>query len=92
MSTTRIISLHVGNARIKSRVISFIIDYVENPQKTDGSKLITGLACGSRPLVPSFLLSKRQYIAVSGLIRGKGDVNAYHVRHSFMPAKITSYR
>lgn len=35
MATTRIMPLHVGKGRTESRVISDIIDYVANPQKTD---------------------------------------------------------
>lgn len=48
MATTRIMPLHVGKGRTESRAISDIIDYVANPQKTDGGKLITGFACDSR--------------------------------------------
>ena len=42
MATPRIMPLHVGKGRTESRAISDIIDYVANPQKTDGGKLITG--------------------------------------------------
>ena len=48
MATTRIMPLHVGKGRTESSAISDIIDYVANPQKTDGGKLITGFACDSR--------------------------------------------
>ena len=89
MATTRIMPLHVGKGRTESRAISDIIDYVANPQKTDGGKLITGFACDSRTADAEFLLAKRQYIAATGRIRGKDDVIAYHVRQSFMPGEIT---
>ena len=81
--------LHVGKGRTESRAISDIIDYVANPQKTDGGKLITGFACDSRTADAEFLLAKRQYIAATGRIRGKDDVIAYHVRQSFAPGEIT---
>lgn len=89
MATTRIMPLHVGKGRTESRAISDIIDYVANPQKTDGGKLITGFACDSRTADAEFLLAKRQYIAATGRIRGKDDVIAYHVRQSFAPGEIT---
>ena len=89
MATTRIMPLHVGKGRTESRAISDIIDYVANPQKTDGGKLITGFACESRTADAEFLLAKRQYIAATGRVRGKDDVIAYHVRQSFMPGEIT---
>ena len=34
-------------------------------------------------------VSKRQYIATTGRVRGKDDVIAYHVRQSFRPGEIT---
>ena len=89
MATTRIMPLHVGKGRTESRAISDIIDYVANPQKTDGGKLITGFACDSRTADAEFLLAKRQYIAATGRVWGKDDVIAYHVRQSFMPGEIT---
>ena len=89
MATTRIMPLHVGKGRTESRAISDIIDYVANPQKTDGGKFITGFACDSRTADAEFLLAKRQYIAATGRVRRKDDVIAYHVRQSFMPGEIT---
>ena len=63
MATTRIMPLHVGKGRTERRVISDIIDYVANPQKTDNGRLITGFACDSRTVDAAFLLAKRQCIA-----------------------------
>ena len=78
MATTRIMPLHIGNGRTESQAISDIIDYVENPQKTDNGKLITGYGCDSRTADAEFLLAKRQYIAATGRVRGADDVIAYH--------------
>ena len=89
MATTRIILLHVGKGRTKSRAISDIIDYVANPQKTDSGRLIIGYACDSRTADAEFLLAKWQYIAATGRVRGADDVIAYHVRQSFRPSEIT---
>ena len=50
MATTRIMSLHIGKGRTVGKAISDIIDYVENPDKTDGGRLIsaTNATAGSR--------------------------------------------
>ena len=54
MATTRIMPLHIGNGRTESQAISDIIDYVENPQKTDNGKLITGYGVTAGPPMPNF--------------------------------------
>jgi hypothetical protein len=41
MATTRIMPLHTGKDRSVGTAISDILDYVKNPQKTDGGRLIT---------------------------------------------------
>lgn len=69
--------------------ISDIIDYVENPEKTDGGKLITSYQCNSKIADAEFLFSKRQYQAKTGRRRGKDDVIAYTIRQSFVPGEIT---
>ena len=48
MATTRLMPLHIGKGRTVSTAIADVIDYVENPQKTDNGKLITGYASDSR--------------------------------------------
>ena len=42
--------LHVGKGRDISTAIADIIDYVENPQKTDFGKFIYGYECDTRPV------------------------------------------
>ena len=44
MATTRLMPLHTGKGRTVGQAISAIIDYTENPQKTDGGRLITSLS------------------------------------------------
>ena len=48
MATTRLMPLHTGKGRTVGQAISDIIDYTENPQKTDGGRLITSWQCDSR--------------------------------------------
>lgn len=89
MATTRLMPLHVGKGRDISTAIADIIDYVENPEKTDFGKFIYGYACDSRIADAEFLLSKRQYMIQTGRSRGADDVIAYHLRQSFKPGEVT---
>ena len=89
MATTRLMPLHTGKGRDVGTAISDIIDYVENPEKTDYGRLITGYECDSRTADAEFLFSKRQYAALTGRTRGADDVIAYHLRQSFVPGEVT---
>nr|WP_154252845.1 CD1845 family protein [Faecalibacterium prausnitzii] len=62
--------LHVGKGRNISTAIADIIDYVENPQKTDFGKFIYGYECDTRLADAEFLLSKRQYANLTGRNQG----------------------
>lgn len=89
MATTRLMPLHTGKGRTVGTAIRDIIDYVENPQKTNHGQLITSYQCDSRIADAEFLFSKRRYIQKTGRVRGKDDVIAYHLRQSFAPGDIT---
>lgn len=89
-ATTRIIPLHTGKGRTVGQAISDIIDYVENPEKTDHGRLITSWQCDSHIADAEFLLTKNQYIQKTGRVRGKDNVIAYHLRQSFVPGEITA--
>lgn len=89
MATTRIMSLHTGKGRTVGKAIQDIIDYVENPDKTDGGRLISSYQCDSRIADAEFLFAKRQYLARTGRKRGADDVIAYTIRQSFVPGEIT---
>ena len=89
MATTRLMPLHVGKGRDVTTAIADIIDYVENPQKTDFGKFIYGYECDTRTADAEFLLSKRQYANLTGRSRGADDVIAYHLRQAFKPGEVT---
>ncbi|MCY1714856.1 relaxase/mobilization nuclease domain-containing protein [Caproiciproducens galactitolivorans] len=89
MATTRLMPLHTGKGRDVGTAISDIIDYAENPEKTDYGRLITGYECDSRTADAEFFFSKRQYAALTGKTRGADDVIAYHLRQSFVPGEVT---
>ena len=81
--------LHIGKGQTTSTAIAKIIDYAENPQKTDNGKLITGYECDTVTADAEFALSKKQYLQLTGRRRGKDDVIGYHLRQSFLPGEIT---
>lgn len=90
MATTCLMPLHAGKDRTVGNAISAIIDYVENPQKTDEGRLITSWACNSKIADAEFLYTKQEYIRKTGRVRGADDVIAYHLRQSFPPGEITA--
>ena len=89
MATTRLMALHIGKARSVSTAISDIIDYVENPEKTEKGQLVTSYGCNARIADKEFLFAKKLYIQKTGRVRGSDDVIAYHLRQSFVPGEIT---
>lgn len=89
MATTRLMPLHIGKGRTVSTAIADIIDYTENPQKTDYGKFIYGYECDTRTADAEFVLSKQQYSRLTGRSRGSDDVIAYHLRQAFKPGEVT---
>jgi hypothetical protein len=81
-------ALHTGKKRTRSTAIREIIDYAQNPGKTDGGRLITAYGCDSRVADEEFLLSKREYHYLTGRDQGRHDVLAYHIRQSFKPGEV----
>ena len=72
----------------KSSAVAAVIDYIENPQKTDDGRLITSYACGSQAADDEFLLAKREYEYITGRSQGRHDIIAYHIRQAFKPGEI----
>lgn len=62
---------------------------MENPQKTNKGRFISGYECGTRITDNEFLLAKRQYLNMTGRVRGSDDVVAYHVRQAFRRGEVT---
>ena len=89
MATTRLMPLHTGKDRSFAAAIRDILDYAENPQKTEKGRLVTGYQCSPRLADKEMLLAKKLYIQKTGRVRGTDDVIAYHLRQSFVPGEIT---
>ena len=89
MATTRLIPLHAGKGRTVAEALGRITEYVKNPEKTDGGKLVTAYQCNPAIADQEFLFSKRQYATITGHSQKEHDVIAYHLRQSFKPGEIT---
>ena len=88
MATTRLMPLHTGKGRSVSEALGRTVDYVKDPDKTDGGHLISAFQCNPAIVDQEFLFSKRQYAELTGREPGKNDVIAYHLRQSFKPGEI----
>ena len=89
MAATRLMPLHAGKGRSVAQALGRVTDYVENPEKTNGGKLVTAYQCNPSIADQEFLFSKRQYAVITGRERKDNDVIAYHLRQSFKPGEIT---
>ena len=89
MSTTRLMALHTGKGRSFGTAIRDIIDYAENPKKTNQGQLVTGYQCSPRLADKEFLLAKKLYVQKTGRVRGADEVIAYQLRQSFAPGEIS---
>ena len=58
MATTRLIPLHAGKGRTVAEALGRITEYVKNPEKTDGGKLVTAYQCNPAIADQEFLFSK----------------------------------
>ena len=89
MATTRLMPLHTGKGRSVGAAVSDILGYMENPNKTDGGRLVTSWMCSPQIAEAEFLLSKQIYKQKTDKKHGADDVIAYHLRQSFVPGEIT---
>ncbi len=87
MATTRFMPVHVRKGWSVSRAIRRVIDYVENPDKTDSGRYISAYACDEHTAAAEFYLSEQQYENLTG--KRAGGVIAYHLRQSFKPGEIS---
>ena len=91
MAVTRIIPLHVGGRRSLAAALKKTVDYVKNPEKTDGGQLVTGYRCNPELAAAEF---KMDYDLYQNSTKRRFDphhsVIAYHLRQSFKPGEISA--
>lgn len=81
--------MHTGKGRKAGKAIAAIINYVENPEKTDNGNFINSYECDSKLADAEFALAQRIYQTKSGREQKENDVIAYQIRQFFKPGKIT---
>ena len=89
MATSWLKPLHVNKGKTIEQTITDRTDYAENPDKTRKGELVTGYECSPRTVDAEFLLSKQQYVNITGRDQGDKNILAYHIRQAFKPGEIT---
>ena len=88
MATTRIMSLHINQGKTAAQCFQERMDYIMNPDKTDGGMLITAYGCVPEMAANEFALYRNEYLSKTGRTPNN-EVIAYHVRQAFKPGEIT---
>lgn len=88
MATTRIIPMHINKGKTIAQCMKARLDYVKNPDKTEGGELITSYACAPQTADQEFLLSRNAYLANTGR-QIHNEIIAYQLRQSFKPGEVT---
>ena len=63
MATTTIMSVHVNKGKTPKQCVSAQLNYIMNPEKTDGGALISSHACMPETAVNEFMLYRQEYLA-----------------------------
>ena len=88
MATTRIMPIHINKGKTPRQCITERLDYIMNPEKTDGGILISSYACSPETAAEEFMLFRQAYQANTGRSQ-ENEVIAYHIRQAFKPGEIT---
>lgn len=89
MAATRLIAMHQNKGKSIAQCLKDRTDYAVNKDKTENGELISSYACDKETADQEFLLSKREYLRITGR-KPKGDIIAYQIRQSFRPGEITA--
>ena len=88
MATTTIMSVHVNKGKTPKQCVSAQLNYIMNPAKTNGGKLISSHACMPETAVNEFMLYRQEYFENTGR-EIENEVLVYYVRQAFKPDEIT---
>jgi len=89
MAATRIMTVHPSEELGAAQTVKAVMDYVMNPEKTNGGTLITGFECNIEIAADDFMFMRDEYIFNTGRSQGKNEILVYHIRQSFVPGEIT---
>ena len=88
MAATCIMSIHINKGKTARQCIEERLDYIMNPEKTDGGILISSYACEPQTAADEFMLYRQEYIENTGR-EIENEILGYHVRQAFKPGEIT---
>ena len=88
MATTRIMSIHINKGKTARQCITKRLDYIMNPNKTDGGILISSNACEPQTAADEFMLYRQEYLK-NTCREIENEILGYHVRQAFKPGEIT---
>ena len=88
MAATTILSIHVNKGKTPRQCVSAQLNYIMNPEKTNGGVFISTNACSPETAAEEFLLYRQEYISNTGR-EIENEILAYHVRQGFKPGEIT---
>ena len=88
MATTRIMSLHISKGKNVNQSIRERLDYIMNPDKTEGGTLVSTYGCAQKIAANEFMLYRTEYLMNTGRDI-PNEVIGYHIRQAFKPGEIT---
>ena len=88
MATTTIMSVHVNKGKTPKQCVAAQLNYIMNPEKTNGGALISSHACMPETAANEFMLYRQEYLSNTGR-EPQNEVLVYHVRQAFKLGEIT---
>jgi len=70
-------SIHVNKGKIAAQCIGERLDYIMNPDKTDGGRWVSSHGCSLETAADEFMLYRQQYRMITGR-KQRNEVIAYH--------------
>ena len=58
--------MHINKGKTIAQCLKARVDYIENPEKTNGGELISSYACSPETADQEFLLARNEYMAITG--------------------------
>ena len=96
MAATWIQPIHTSSSKSIIRTYEDSINYILNPEKTEGGRYVYGYNVAPETAVDSFTLSRHAYAQKTGrkikdtsLHGDDREVLMYHLRQSFAPGEVT---
>ncbi|MCL2604135.1 MAG: relaxase/mobilization nuclease domain-containing protein [Defluviitaleaceae bacterium] len=87
MGTSQITPIHPNKAWGAAQTLKRTIEYLMNPDKTEGGTLVTGFECEPDVAAQDFMFARDEYRYKTGRDQGDNEILAYHVRLSFLPGE-----